>query len=717
MAAGLMAGSPVFAAAMAECAAALEPWVDWPVLDVVTGKAGAPGLGRVEVVQPALFAVMVSLARVWEALGVVPAAVAGHSQGEIAAAHIAGGLSLGDAARVVAVRSQALAGLAGRGAMVSVAVGAARAEGLAARWDGLGVAAVNGPAQVVFSGPPGALEELLGWCSSEGVWAQRVPVDYAAHSAQVEAIRGPLAEGLAQITPLAGEVPFYSAVTGGRADTAGLDGGYWFRNLRQRVRFEDTVGALAAGGHRVFIEVSPHPVLAGAMGDTLAAAVPDSPAVVLGTLRRGRGGAGQMLLAAAGAFARGVQVDWAGLLAARGGRRVDLPTYAFVRQRFWPEPAAVAVVPWAGDVGGEQGRFWAAVEAGDVAAAAGAVGADDSARVSLGGVLPVLAAWRRGSRDRQVVDRWRYRVAWQPVADPARGVLGGRWLVVVPAGGAAGGLAEGCAAALEGHGAQVVVLEVGADLDRAVLATRILGVLSGPGGADGADGADGAGGGLAGVVSLLALDEGPCVGCVGVAVGVAGTLVLVQALGDVKAGGPLWVLTRGAVAAGPDEGVVSLVQAQVWGLGRVAALEYPDRWGGLVDVPPRLDRRAGERLCALLGGAGEDQVAVREAGVLARRLVRAPLPDGGGEGWMPSGTVLVTGGTGALGGHVARWLAGGGAGQVVLAGRQGPGAPGAARLAAELAGCGAGVVVAGCDVADRGVLGGLLAWLTRPGGR
>ena len=243
--------------------------MDWPVLDVVTGAAGAPGLDGVEVVQPALFAVMVSLARVWEALGVVPAAVAGHSQGEIAAAHIAGGLSLGDAARVVAVRSKALAGLAGRGGMVSVAVGVARAEGLAARWDGLGVAAVNGPAQVVFSGPPGALEELLGWCAAEGVWAQRVPVDYAAHSAQVEAVRGPLAEGLDEIAPRAGEVPFYSAVTGGRADTAGLDGGYWFRNLRQRVRFGETVGALAAGGHRVFVEVSPHPVLAGAIEDTL----------------------------------------------------------------------------------------------------------------------------------------------------------------------------------------------------------------------------------------------------------------------------------------------------------------------------------------------------------------------------------------------------------------------------------------------------------------
>ena len=221
MAAGLMAGSPVFAAAMAECAAALERWVDWPVLDVVTGKAGAPGLDGVEVVQPALFAVMVSLARVWEALGVVPAAVAGHSQGEIAAAHIAGGLSLADAARVVAVRSRALAGLAGQGGMVWVAVAPERAGELASRWDGLAVAAVNGPAQVVFSGPPGALEELTAWCAAEGIWAQRVPVDYAAHSAQVEAIRGPLLEGLAQITPLAGEVPFYSAVTGGRVGYRG----------------------------------------------------------------------------------------------------------------------------------------------------------------------------------------------------------------------------------------------------------------------------------------------------------------------------------------------------------------------------------------------------------------------------------------------------------------------------------------------------------------
>ena len=154
--------------------------------------------------------------------------------------------------------------------------------------------------------------------------------------------------------------------------------------------------------------------------------------------------------------------------------------------------------------------------------------------------------------------------------------------------------------------------------------------------------------------------------------GLAGTLALVQALGDAGVDAPLWVLTRGAVAAGPDEVLASPVQGQVWGLGRVAALEYRDRWGGLVDLPPVLDDRAAARLCAVLAGCGEDQVVIRAAGILARRLARAPLPRAPGR-WVPGGTVLVTGGTGAIGGHVARWLAGRGAPRVVLTSRSGPG--------------------------------------------
>src|SRR5450755_3067898 len=211
------------------------------------------------------------------------------------------------------------------------------------------------------------------------------------------------------------------------------------------------------------------------------------------------------------------------------------------------------------------------------------------------------------------------------------------------------------------------------------------------------------------MVSLLALDEAPVAGFPVVPGGLAGTLVLEQALDDAGIAAPLWVLTCGAVAAGPDEVLTSPVQAQVWGLVRVAAQEYPDRWGGLVDLPPTLDERAAARLCAVLAGCEEDQVAIRAAGIMARRLVRAPLPAEAGDPWTPRGSVLVTGGTGAIGGHVARWLADRGAPQVVLAGRSGPAALGTAARAADLAAAGTGVEVIACDVGERGDVAGLLA--------
>jgi NAD(P)-dependent dehydrogenase (short-subunit alcohol dehydrogenase family) len=186
----------------------------------------------------------------------------------------------------------------------------------------------------------------------------------------------------------------------------------------------------------------------------------------------------------------------------------------------------------------------------------------------------------------------------------------------------------------------------------------------------------------------------------------------VQALEEAGVVTPLWVLTQGAVAAVPGE-APSPVQTGVWGLGRVAAAEHPERWGGLIDLPPVLDERAGARLCSVLAGhglagRGEDQVAVRGAGVLARRLVRAPRPDAGRPGWLPGGTVLITGGTGAVGGHVARWVAGRGAPRVVLASRSGPAAAGIPARAAELAAAGTGVEVIACDVARRGQVAGLV---------
>jgi acyl transferase domain-containing protein len=339
----LLDASRVFAERLGECGDALEPLVGWRVEDVLRGAEGAPALDRVDVVQPVLLCVMVSLAALWQACGVRPDVVVGHSQGEIAAVCVAGGLSLEDAVRVVALRSRALAGLAGKGGMASVAAGVGEVQALV---EDLGaevsVAAVNGPGSVVVSGEREALARFLGECEARGTRAREIPVDYAAHSPQVEEIREELLEGCAGIVPRASAVPFYSAVSGGLLDTAQLGADYWYRNLREIVQFERATRALLEEGHRTFVEVSPHPVLTvgvGATAEEVLGSGWDSGAGggvgVLGSLRRGEGGAARFASSLAEAWVRGVPVDWAGALGGSGARRVKLPTYAFQRQRYW----------------------------------------------------------------------------------------------------------------------------------------------------------------------------------------------------------------------------------------------------------------------------------------------------------------------------------------------------------------------------------------------
>ncbi|QKG19188.1 type I modular polyketide synthase, MlsA1 [Actinomadura verrucosospora] len=339
----LAAASPVFAARLAECAAALAPLVDWSLQDVLAGADGAPGLETADVVQPALWAVMVSLAAVWEAAGVHPDAVVGHSQGEIAAACVAGILSVEDAAKVVALRSKALTALAGRGGMLSIAEPADKArERLAAWGERLSVAAVNGPAATVVSGEPDALHELAAACEAESVRNRLLPVDYASHSAQVEAIEQEILDLLKGIVPGQARIPMVSAMTGAFLDGPELDASYWYASLRAPVEFDRAIRVLAEAGHQVFIETSPHPVLASPITDTLEDRA--ATATVVGTLRRDDGGPDRLLTSLAEAHVRGTAVDWTAVLPA--GEPVDLPTYAFEHRRFWPGRAGAA----AGDV-------------------------------------------------------------------------------------------------------------------------------------------------------------------------------------------------------------------------------------------------------------------------------------------------------------------------------------------------------------------------------
>ncbi|MFI2239383.1 SDR family NAD(P)-dependent oxidoreductase [Streptomyces chrestomyceticus] len=340
----LAAVSPVFAGRLAECAAALAPYVDWSLTDVLAGAEGAPALEAADVVQPALWAVMVSLAAVWEAAGVAPDAVVGHSQGEIAAATVAGMLSLQDGARVVALRSQALKVLAGAGGMLSVSRPASEVEERLARFgDRLSLAAVNGPSATVVSGEPAALEELKSEFEAEGARARMVAVDYASHCAQVDRLEEEITTVLAGISPRRGRVPMVSAMTGETLTGEELDAGYWYRSLRATVHYDRAVRVLAGRGHQVFVEVTPHPVLMGAMNDTLEEVAQEAgpgivPAAVCGTLRREEGGPAQLVTSLAEAFVNGAPVDWQAVLPA--GKRVELPTYAFQHERFWPKAAA-----------------------------------------------------------------------------------------------------------------------------------------------------------------------------------------------------------------------------------------------------------------------------------------------------------------------------------------------------------------------------------------
>nr|WP_051767657.1 type I polyketide synthase [Amycolatopsis vancoresmycina] len=375
MAVDLLAESPVFAARMAGCADALSSFVDWTLTDVIRDAAM---LERVDVVQPALFAVMVSLAELWRSYGVEPAAVVGHSQGEIAAAVVSGALSLEDGARVVALRSQAILALAGGGGMLSIAEPADAVAARIAPWgERLSVAAINGPAAVVVSGAPDALDELLAACTD--VRAKRVPVDYASHSPQVERLRDRLLDALAPIRPGRTTTGFFSTVTGTWLDGPELDAGYWYANLRRPVRLDTAVEALAGQGFRTFVEASPHPVLTMAIGG--------GEVTALGSLRRDDGGLARFHTSLADAWVHGVDVRWDD--AFPGACRTELPTYAFQHERYWPRLVS------AGDASGLGLTSAQHPLLGAVVALAGSGGAVLTGKLSLSG-LPWLADHRVG---------------------------------------------------------------------------------------------------------------------------------------------------------------------------------------------------------------------------------------------------------------------------------------------------------------------------------
>ena len=323
----LMATAPTFRASMAACEAELAQLCDWRLSEVLAGDE----LSRVDVVQPALFAVMVSLAELWRSAGVRPTAVVGHSQGEIAAAYIAGALSLADACRVVALRSQAIATLKGTGGMASVMLAERDARWLLGSVDGVSVAALNSPTTTVVAAETDGLDRLLTLCEERGIDARRIDVDYPSHTPAMEQLEELLRRDLAGLTPRTPVIPLHSTLDGVVVTTARLDGDYWYRNLRHPVLFEPVIAQLIQRRHRTFVEASPHPVLTYAITDQLETV--GQPYTVTGSLRKDSGGLGQFLTAAAVLPDSAGPADVAALT--RPGQPTDLPTFRFSRERYW----------------------------------------------------------------------------------------------------------------------------------------------------------------------------------------------------------------------------------------------------------------------------------------------------------------------------------------------------------------------------------------------
>ena len=765
MAQGLLATEPVFREALERCEAAMRPLVDWSLTVELAANESQSRLKDIDVIQPTLFAIEVALAELWKSWGIKPDAVVGHSMGEVAAAHVAGALTLEDAARIICQRSKLLRRVSGKGAMAVVELSIEQARtALAGYEDRLSIAVSNSPRSTVLSGDPTALEEVLKALRVQNVFCRPVKVDVASHSPQMDPLRADLLKALEGLQPRPASTPIYSTVTDTASDGSTFDANYWTQNLRQPVLFSNAVRRLAKEGNTVFIEMSPHPILlsaieGGGLGEVLTVA----------SLRREEDEGAAMLGSVGALYAAGYAIDWRQLYPA-GGRHVRLPRYPWQRKRFWVETART---------GGAAGRalvmagpghpligqrlpdlahlsnshFWQnkldgrfrkylrdhELETGDsslyaemASTAATAVFDKRVCTVKEAIIHEPLSLLEKGEPETQLIltcegddaasfqifsrdgeaDPWKscasgkisiwpfepdwlYDLTWQarPRAVADKKFSGqGKWLILADRGSVGVALAklleakgETCTLALSG---ETAVEQLLADSWR-------------------------------GIIYLGSLDVPPnsaMTSC-------EGALHLVQMLArrEGAAKPRLWLITRGAQAVNSEP--LALAQTPLWGLGRVIALEHPELWGGLIDLPSAATAGDATSLFdEIWESDGEDQVAFRDGVRYVARLMRSqekpsetqPLT------LRADATYLVTGGLGGVGLQVARWLVTNGARHLLLTGRTGlperdewgaivPDSQFGRQIAAvrALEELGAMVTVAKADVADLGQMSAL----------
>ncbi|MET8861727.1 SDR family NAD(P)-dependent oxidoreductase [Nonomuraea sp. NPDC004580] len=344
MGAELLASEPVFRAAIERCDAAVRRWSGWSVLELLSGPPERMTALPIDVVQPVLFSVQVALAALWRSWGIVPDTVIGHSMGELAAACAAGRLSLDDGARVICARSRLMATTAGRGGMAVVGLAHEEARALVEPYAGqVSVAALNGPSTTVVSGDRAAIDKIVGELEGGEVFCRRIDIDVAAHSPHMDALRDLLRTEIAGVGgEAAADGPAFHSTADPEAER--LDAAYWVRNLREPVRFWPAVERLVAEGHDTFVEISPHPVVLGAIGRGIEADL-----LLLPSMRRDES-VEVALGSLAHLYVAGHEPDWPALFPGRGAH-VDLPRYPWQHTSFPWKDSATAGRPRHGTAG------------------------------------------------------------------------------------------------------------------------------------------------------------------------------------------------------------------------------------------------------------------------------------------------------------------------------------------------------------------------------
>lgn len=332
----LMNRETVFRDSLAECDRALRPFVNWSLLEQLQSDESSPSyrLSEIDCIQPTLLAIEIALADLWRSWGIKPDAVIGHSMGEIAAAFVAGALTLDDAMRVISCRSKLLRRTAGHGAMAIVELSTEETEAVLAGFqDRLSIAVSNSPSSTVVSGDPGAIEQVLQTLEERGVFCRPVRVDVASHSPQMDPLQPELITALRALHPTKATIPIYSTCRARILDGTECDARYWADNLRRPVLFSQMTQELLASDHGVFIEMSPHPVLLPAIEQGFQFA--GRLGIAVASLRRKEPEQQTILSSLGRLYQLGYSPPWEQLNPA--GELIKLPRYSWDEERFWCE--------------------------------------------------------------------------------------------------------------------------------------------------------------------------------------------------------------------------------------------------------------------------------------------------------------------------------------------------------------------------------------------